>query len=133
MKVTSFMCFESTFNDQNGKMGLVGPLLDITLINVPSAYSFVLTFGLTDIDQYGKDQLTVNIISPSDIKTNIIDTLIPSPPEQIKIGKYKGMFNFDLRNFVFNEVGTYVFKILCNGKELSSYELEIVKGESNVV
>ncbi len=129
MKITSFMCFENSFIDSDGRLNFNNPLMEIKLVNLPSTFSFCIILGITNIDKNGNDKLVIDLVSPSGSAINIVDSYLPESDESKDV-IYKGMLNLELRNIVFDEYGTYTFKIFGNDELISSYEIEMEVDEN---
>lgn len=114
MKISSVVCCESIAQDLGNKTVITAPIQVFKLINIPSMYSFSVSVGLVDVDKHGKDLFSMSILDPNGVIVNKIESMnLPIPPDEIlnSESSYGLNINLDIRNLIFNQVGTYTLLV----------------------
>ena len=130
MDIMSFVYCEDAVNDQSGKNVIIGPLQMFAPINLPSNYSFVVSFGLYDFDKDGGNKVKVVFKSPNneDLAESVMD--LPPLPEEARNSKTPigVQINISFRNVVLKEPGQYKTEVSINDNLLGSYPINVVYG-----
>lgn len=110
VQLTTFSIFDN-MQQERGMVYLCNPMPFITPDVVPGNYSFVVSFGFVDIPIRDKHSLSIAIVSPNGKRSCLIEEQELLSDQTIQ-GSHQGMaMNIDVRNFLFEEKGSYQFEI----------------------
>lgn len=131
-KLSSFIYVAAMNQTDNGKGGqittLINPLNCIVLPGLPSAFSFIASFGLTDLDSNDEVKFEMHDPEGKTVNTSEVSELLKTASKGANI---KGVqINIDLRNLMLNEEGTYESKVFINGKEEGIFPILVMKVKS---
>ena len=127
MKVVSFTYCEDVQNDPQGRAVIIAPMQMIIPQFLPTAYSFNVSFGISDVPKEGFS-ITTEFWNPLGIKVSDNKFQVPSlPVEKIDLPNAPlGLqVNVGFRNVVLDTKGEYKTKILINNEEYGVYPIEV--------
>lgn len=138
VRVTSFLICESIANVPTPDGGMVthltGPTIALRPINIPSNYSFVLTFAIQGIGAEPSINIRIVIEDP-DGKT-VQDTgdqelINPNFPDEMPADYGGAIINLGANNVAFNKEGCYKIKVYAKDTVIYRHELPVFKKVMN--
>ncbi|WP_305751814.1 hypothetical protein [Mammaliicoccus sciuri] len=127
------------FNNNEDRLVINSPLAEITLFNIPSQYSFTISFGIIGLDIKKENTISFEIgYFKNNEKTILIDAplQIGEPrSDEIDINEEIGLAEFisnvSLKNFLFRETGLHYVEMSIDGNTLVNYFHVNVSGDAN--
>ncbi len=121
-ELSMFMIFES-WQLEEKKCTLTNPLAVIQPAVIPGNFSFIISFSLLGIPQQEDHVLSAAFISPSGKRYELLqDRKVTIPPTSTHqnvpfYGKNSCSLTMDIRNFLFDEEGNFIFSFVIDEQE----------------
>ncbi|MEB6170583.1 hypothetical protein MXL81_07830 [Staphylococcus pseudoxylosus] len=127
------------FNNNEKQLVIDAPFAEINLINIPSQYSFTISFGIIglDIKKYNVINFEIGSFKNDDKEILFEAPLHIGDPrsDEVKEIDEKGLAEFisnvSLKNFVFKQIGLHYVKMEIDGNAQLNYFNVNVSGEVN--
>ena len=135
MKIVSFTYCESVSkNEVGGQLVICGPLLTLTPVNLPSTYSFVVSFGVYDINKGDDNRIKIEFKDCHDKIISMNETNQFDLPKEMKNSMQPVgiQVNVEFRNVVLKEEGTYTTTITINGKCIGTYPIDVICNKDGI-
>lgn len=133
--VHTFIYCESSIMDvvpqgQQPKLHIIGPMQVILPMFIPGLFSFGVTFGLLDYNTEVTHTMRYTFKGPGENVPSVIDTHeipVQIQPADSKIPEdMRGMMmNFDFRNVVMENEGTYLSEIYFDGVKIGEFPIKV--------
>lgn len=105
-------------------LNVVNPFVVINPAFFPTQYSFVITILVTGVDLTGKEQMGINIISPT--KKVLFSTGNVPTPDLTQANQINNItLNFDLKNVILDEQGVFSVEFNFNNSTIASTKFRV--------
>lgn len=128
MKLVSFVYCQDAIIDNAGNPTIVAPLQMLAPVNLPTNFSFAISFGLLGkVEEYEGKEVITTIKNPDkvDISKNLF--VMPSIPDELKgsVNPIGIQINVEFKNVVLDKEGVYTAVVEMGGDILKECPIDV--------